>query len=160
VIGSTARYVPEDRALDYVAGYSVVNDVSERSFQLERGSQWDRGKGCDTFGPIGPYLVTTDEVPNPQALDMWLDLNGQRMQTGNTRTMIFGAAFLVSYISRFMTLLPGDIIATGTPPGVGLGKKPPVFLKSGDVMTLGVKGLGEQRQEVRAFTPEFWKNYP
>ena len=160
VIGSTARYVPEDRALDYVAGYSVVNDVSERSFQLERGSQWDRGKGCDTFGPIGPYLVTTDEVPNPQALDMWLDLNGQRMQTGNTRTMIFGAAFLVSYISRFMTLLPGDIIATGTPPGVGLGKKPPVFLKSGDVMTLGLKGLGEQRQEVRAFTPEFWKNYP
>ncbi len=160
VIGSTARYVSEDRALDYVAGYSVVNDVSERSFQLERGSQWDRGKGCDTFGPIGPYLVTTDEVPNPQALDMWLDLNGQRMQTGNTRTMIFGAAFLVSYISRFMTLLPGDIIATGTPPGVGLGKKPPVFLKSGDVMTLGLKGLGEQRQEVRAFTPEFWKNYP
>ena len=160
VIGSTARYVPEDRALDYVAGYSVVNDVSERSFQLERGSQWDRGKGCDTFGPIGPYLVTTDEVPNPQALDMWLDLNGQRMQTGNTRTMIFGAAFLVSYISRFMTLLPGDIIATGTPPGVGLGKKPPVFLKPGDVMTLGLKGLGEQRQEVRAFTPEFWKNYP
>ncbi len=160
VIGSTARYVPEERALDYVAGYSVVNDVSERSFQLERGSQWDRGKGCDTFGPIGPYLVTTDEIPNPQALDMWLDLNGQRMQTGNTRTMIFGAAFLVSYISRFMTLLPGDIIATGTPPGVGLGKKPPVFLKPGDVMTLGLKGLGEQRQEVRAFTPEFWKNYP
>jgi 2,4-diketo-3-deoxy-L-fuconate hydrolase len=160
VIGSTARYVPEDRALDYVAGYSVVNDVSERSFQLERGSQWDRGKGCDTFGPIGPYLVTTDEVPNPQALDMWLDLNGQRTQTGNTRTMIFGAAYLVSYISRFMTLLPGDIIATGTPPGVGLGKKPPVFLKAGDVMTLGLKGLGEQRQEVRAFTPEFWKNYP
>jgi 2,4-diketo-3-deoxy-L-fuconate hydrolase len=160
VIGSTARYVPEERALDYVAGYSVVNDVSERSFQLERGSQWDRGKGCDTFGPIGPYLVTTDEIPNPQALDMWLDLNGQRMQTGNTRTMIFGAAYLVSYISRFMTLLPGDIIATGTPPGVGLGKKPPVFLKPGDVMTLGLKGLGEQRQEVRAFTPEFWKNYP
>jgi 2,4-didehydro-3-deoxy-L-rhamnonate hydrolase len=160
VIGSTARYVPEERALDYVAGYSVVNDVSERSFQLERGSQWDRGKGCDTFGPIGPYLVTTDEVPNPQALDMWLDLNGQRMQTGNTRTMIFGAAYLVSYISRFMTLLPGDIIATGTPPGVGLGKKPQVFLKPGDVMTLGLKGLGEQRQEVRAFTPEFWKNYP
>jgi 2-keto-4-pentenoate hydratase/2-oxohepta-3-ene-1,7-dioic acid hydratase in catechol pathway len=160
VIGTTARYVPEQRALDYVAGYCVANDVSERSFQLERGSQWDRGKGCDTFGPIGPYLVTTDEVPNPQALDMWLDLNGQRMQTGNTRTMIFGAAHLVSYISRFMTLLPGDVIATGTPPGVGLGKKPPVFLKPGDVMTLGVRGLGEQRQEVRAFTPEFWKNYP
>lgn len=160
VIGSTARYVQEDRALDYVAGYCVVNDVSERNFQLERGTQWDRGKGCDTFGPIGPYLVTTDEIQNPQALDMWLDLNGQRMQTGNTRTMIFGAAYLVSYISRFMTLLPGDIIATGTPPGVGLGKKPPVFLKSGDVMTLGLNGLGEQRQEVRAFTPEFWKNYP
>jgi len=160
VIGTTARYVPEDRALEYVAGYCVVNDVSERNFQLERGTQWDRGKGCDTFGPIGPYLVTTDEIPNPQALDMWLDLNGQRMQTGNTRTMIFGAAHLVSYISRFMTLLPGDIIATGTPPGVGLGKKPPVFLKHGDVMTLGLNGLGEQRQEVRAFTPEFWKNYP
>jgi len=160
VIGTTARYVPEDRALEFVAGYCVVNDVSERNFQLERGTQWDRGKGCDTFGPIGPYLVTTDEIPNPQALDMWLDLNGQRMQTGNTRTMIFGAAHLVSYISRFMTLLPGDIIATGTPPGVGLGKKPPVFLKSGDVMTLGLNGLGEQRQEVRAFTPEFWKNYP
>jgi 2,4-diketo-3-deoxy-L-fuconate hydrolase len=160
VMGTTARYVPEERALDYVAGYCVANDVSERSFQLERGSQWDRGKGCDTFGPLGPYLVTTDEIPNPQALDMWLDLNGQRMQTGNTRTMIFGAAFLVSYISRFMTLLPGDVIATGTPPGVGLGKKPPLFLKPGDVMTLGLKGLGEQRQEVRAFTPEFWKNYP
>jgi len=160
VIGTTARYVPEDRALEYVAGYCVVNDVSERNFQLERGTQWDRGKGCDTFGPIGPYLVTTDEIPNPQALDMWLDLNGQRMQTGNTRTMIFGAAHLVSYISRFMTLLPGDIIATGTPPGVGLGKKPPVFLKHGDVMTLGLNGLGEQRQEVRAFMPEFWKNYP
>ena len=160
VIGSVARYVPEERALDYVAGYCVTNDVSERSFQLERGSQWDRGKGCDTFGPLGPYLVTTEEIPNPQALDMWLDLNGQRMQTGNTRTMIFGAAFLVSYISRFMTLLPGDVIATGTPPGVGLGKKPPVYLKPGDVMTLGLKGLGEQRQEVRAFTPEFWKSYP
>ena len=160
VIGTTSRYVPEERALEYVAGYCVVNDVSERNFQLERGTQWDRGKGCDTFGPIGPYLVTTDEIPNPQALDMWLDLNGQRMQTGNTRTMIFGAAHLVSYISRFMTLLPGDIIATGTPPGVGLGKKPPVFLKHGDVMTLGLNGLGEQRQEVRAFTPEFWKNYP
>ncbi|MEO7727339.1 MAG: fumarylacetoacetate hydrolase family protein [Burkholderiales bacterium] len=136
VMGTTARYVPEERALDYIAGYCVANDVSERSFQLERGSQWDRGKGCDTFGPLGPYLVTTDEIPNPQALDMWLDLNGQRMQTGNTRTMIFGAAYLVSYISRFMTLLPGD------------------------VMTLGLKGLGEQRQEVRAYTPDFWKTYP
>lgn len=160
VMGTVARYVPEERALDHVAGYCVTNDVSERSFQLERGSQWDRGKGCDTFGPLGPYLVTTEEIPNPQALDMWLDLNGQRMQTGNTRTMVFGVAFLVSYISRFMTLLPGDVIATGTPPGVGLGKKPPVYLKPGDVMTLGLKGLGEQRQEVRAYTPEFWKNYP
>ena len=160
VMGATARYVPEENALDYIAGYCVVNDVSERNYQLERGSQWDRGKGCDTFGPIGPYLVTTDEVPNPQALDLWLDLNGQRMQTGSTRTMIFGAAYLVSYISRFMTLLPGDVITTGTPPGVGLGKKPPVYLKPGDVMTLGVGGLGEQRQEVRAFTPEFWKSYP
>src|SRR3954465_12667970 len=146
VIGTKAQYVAENKALDYVAGYTVVNDVSERDFQLERGSQWDRGKGCDTFGPIGPYLVTTEEIPNPQALDMWLDLNGQRMQTGNTRTMVFGAAHLVSYISRFMTLLPGDIIATGTPPGVGLGKKPQMFLKPGDVMTLGVSGLGEQRQ--------------
>ena len=160
VIGTTARYVPEDRALEYVAGYCVVNDVSERNFQLERGTQWDRGKGCDTFGPIGPYLVTTDEIPNPQALDMWLDLNGQRMQTGNTKTMIFNVAKIVSYCSHFMTLEPGDVITTGTPPGVGLGKKPPVFLKPGDVMTLGLNGLGEQRQEVRAFTPEFWKNYP
>ncbi len=160
VIGATARYVPAERALDYVAGYCVVNDVSERNYQLERGSQWDRGKGCDTFGPIGPYLVTTDEIPDPQALDLWLDLNGTRTQTGNTSTMIFGVAYLVSYISRFMTLLPGDIITTGTPPGVGLGKKPPVFLKPGDVMTLGVSGLGEQRQEVRAYSPEFWKNYP
>ena len=160
VIGSTARYVSEDRALDHVAGYCIVNDVSERNFQLERGTQWDRGKGCDTFGPIGPYLVTTDEIPDPQVLDIWLDLNGQRMQTGSTRTMVFGVAHLVSYISRFMTLLPGDIITTGTPPGVGLGKKPPVFLKPGDVMTLGVSGLGEQRQEVRAYSPDFWKNYP
>ena len=160
VIGTTARYVTAERALDYVAGYCVVNDVSERNYQLERGNQWDKGKGCDTFGPIGPYLVTADEIPNPQALDLWLDLNGTRMQTGNTSTMVFGVAHLVSYISRFMTLLPGDIITTGTPPGVGLGKKPPVFLKPGDVMTLGVAGLGEQRQEVRAFSPEFWKNYP
>jgi 2-keto-4-pentenoate hydratase/2-oxohepta-3-ene-1,7-dioic acid hydratase in catechol pathway len=148
------------QALDHVAGYCVVNDVSERNFQLERGSQWDRGKGCDTFGPIGPYLVTTDEITNPQELDLWLDLNGKRMQTGNTRTMIFGVANLVSYISRFMTLLPGDVITTGTPPGVGLGHKPPAFLKAGDVMTLAVSGLGEQRQEVRGFTPEFWRNYP
>jgi 2,4-diketo-3-deoxy-L-fuconate hydrolase len=138
-------------ALSYVAGYCVVNDVSEREYQLERGPQWDKGKSCDTFGPIGPWLVTTDEVPNPQRLDMWLDLNGQRMQTGNSRTMVFGAAELVSYVSKFMTLYPGDVITTGTPPGVGMGMKPPRFLKKGDVMTLGIQGLGEQRQEVVAF---------
>ncbi len=160
VIGTTARYVPEEEALRHVAGYCVVNDVSERNFQLERGTQWDRGKGCDTFGPIGPHLVTTDEIANPQALDLWLDLNGKRMQTGNTRTMIFGVATIVSYVSRFMTLLPGDVITTGTPPGVGFGYKPPVYLKPGDVMTLGIAGLGEQRQEVRAFTPGFWTSYP
>ena len=151
VIGSTARYVTRKDALSYVAGYCVVNDVSEREYQLERGPQWDKGKSCDTFGPIGPWLVTTDEVPNPQRLDMWLDLNGQRMQTGNSRTMVFGAAELVSYVSKFMTLYPGDVITTGTPPGVGMGMKPPRFLKKGDVMTLGIEGLGAQRQEVVAF---------
>jgi 2-keto-4-pentenoate hydratase/2-oxohepta-3-ene-1,7-dioic acid hydratase in catechol pathway len=151
VIGSTARYVTRKDALSYVAGYCVVNDVSEREYQLERGPQWDKGKSCDTFGPIGPWLVTTDEVPNPQRLDMWLDLNGQRMQTGNSRTMVFGAAELVSYVSKFMTLYPGDVITTGTPPGVGMGMKPPRFLKKGDVMTLGIQGLGAQRQEVVAF---------
>jgi 2,4-diketo-3-deoxy-L-fuconate hydrolase len=151
VIGTKAQYVPEASALDYVAGYCVVNDLSERNFQLERGSQWDRGKGCDTFGPVGPYLVTTDEINNPQVLDMWLDVNDERRQRGNTRTMIFGCANLVSYISRFMTLLPGDIITTGTPPGVGLGMKPPVYLKPGDVVTLGIKGLGEQHQRVVAW---------
>ena len=150
VIGSKAQYVPEDRALAYVAGYCVVNDISERNFQLERGSQWDRGKGCDTFGPVGPYLVTTDEINDPQILDMWLDVNGEKRQRGSTRTMVFGCAQLVSYISRFMTLLPGDIITTGTPPGVALGMKPPVYLKAGDVMTLGIDGLGEQRQRVVA----------
>jgi len=150
VIGTLAQYVAPDRALDHVAGYCVINDVSERNFQLERGSQWDRGKGCDTFGPIGPYLVTRDEVPDPQTLDMWLDVNGQPMQRGNTRTMIFGVAHLVSYVSQFMTLLPGDIITTGTPPGVGMGRKPPQYLKPGDVVTLGIAGLGEQRQNVRA----------
>jgi 2,4-didehydro-3-deoxy-L-rhamnonate hydrolase len=160
VIGTTARYVSEAEAIRHVAGYCVVNDVSERQFQLERGTQWDRGKGCDTFGPIGPYLVTTDEITNPQELDIWLDLNGKRMQNGNTRTMIFVVPNIVSYISHFMTLMPGDVITTGTPPGVGLGFKPPVYLKPGDVMTLGIAGLGEQRQEVREFTPEFWKNYP
>lgn len=150
VIGSKAQYVKKEQALDFVAGYCVINDVSERNFQLERGSQWDKGKGCDTFGPIGPWLVTRDEVPDPQNLDMWLDVNGRSMQRGNTRTMIFNVAHLVSYVSEFMTLLPGDIITTGTPPGVGMGRKPPEYLKAGDVVTLGIAGLGEQRQRVRA----------
>ena len=151
VICKKAQYVPEDKALDYIAGYCVVNDVSERAFQLQ-SSQWDKGKGCDTFGPIGPWLVTTDEIRDPQNLDMWLDVNGRRMQKGNTRTMIFGVAKLVSYCSQYMTLLPGDILTTGTPPGVGMGMKPdPVFLKPGDVMNLGIQGLGEQRQDVVAY---------
>jgi 2-keto-4-pentenoate hydratase/2-oxohepta-3-ene-1,7-dioic acid hydratase in catechol pathway len=145
-IGRTARYVPEERALDYVAGYLVCNDVSEREFQLERSGTWDKGKGCDSFCPLGPWLVTRDEVRDPQNLDMWLDVNGERMQTGSTKTMIFGVAHLVSYVSRFITLLPGDVITTGTPPGVGMGKKPPRYLKAGDVMTLGIAGLGQQRQ--------------
>ena len=150
VIGKKAQYVPEDKAIDHVAGYCLVNDVSERAFQMQ-SSQWDKGKGCDTFGPIGPCLVTTDEIRDPQNLDMWLDVDGRRMQKGNTRTMIFGVAKLVSYCSQYMTLLPGDIITTGTPPGVGLGIKPePVFLKPGDVMNLGIQGLGEQRHEVVA----------
>ena len=148
VIGSIARDVPLERALDYVAGYVAVNDISEREFQLERGGQWDKGKGCDTFGPIGPWLVTKDEIPDPQNLSMHLDVNGQRMQNGNTRTMIFGCAEIVSYISRFMTLLPGDVIATGTPPGVGLGRKPPLYLRAGDVMRLSIEGLGVQEQRV------------
>ncbi|MGA9027862.1 MAG: fumarylacetoacetate hydrolase family protein [Steroidobacteraceae bacterium] len=152
VIGRTARYVPEDQALDHVAGYCVVNDVSERAYQLERGGTWDKGKGCDTFGPVGPYLVTADEVGDPQRLDMWLDLNGKRMQSGSTKTMIFPVRTLVSYISRFMTLEPGDLITTGTPPGVGMGKKPaPIFLKPGDVMELGISKLGSQRQTVVAW---------
>jgi 2,4-diketo-3-deoxy-L-fuconate hydrolase len=151
VIGTRARYVSMKDALDHVAGYAVINDVSEREFQLERGPQWDKGKGCDTFGPIGPWLVTTDEIPNVQRLDMWLDVNGQRMQTGNTRTMIFTVAKLVSYVSQFMTLLPGDVITTGTPPGVGLGLKPPRYLKKGDVIRLGIEGLGEQEQLVVPF---------
>ncbi len=151
VIGSRARYVTQKQALTYVAGYCVVNDVSEREYQLERGPQWDKGKGCDSFGPIGPWLVTRDEVPKPQNLSLWLDLNGQRRQNGNTKTMIFGVAKLISYVSQFMTLLPGDVITTGTPPGVGLGMKPPRFLKKGDVLTLGVTGLGEQRQRVVPF---------
>jgi len=154
VIGSKARYVSEADALQYVAGYCVVNDVSEREYQLERGGTWDKGKGCDTFGPIGPWLVTADEVPEPQNLSMWLEVNGHRYQNGSTRTMVFGVANLVSYISRFMTLYPGDLITTGTPPGVGMGVKPsPVYLKAGDVMRLGIAGLGEQRQTVHAWNP-------
>ncbi len=145
-IGRTARHVPEERALDYVAGYLICNDVSEREFQLERSGTWDKGKGCDTFCPLGPWLVTRDEIRDPQSLDMWLDVNGERMQTGTTKTMIFGVAHLVSYVSRFVTLLPGDIITTGTPPGVGMGKKPPRYLAPGDVVTLGITGLGAQRQ--------------
>jgi len=149
VIGTKARYVSENRALGHVAGYCVVNDVSEREYQLERGGTWDKGKGCDTFGPVGPYLVTADEVDNPQSLEMYLDVNGKRMQTGNTANMIFPVAALVSYISRFMTLMPGDLITTGTPAGVGMGQRPtPVFLKPGDIIELGIAGLGKQRQRV------------
>ncbi|MFG1372327.1 fumarylacetoacetate hydrolase family protein [Xanthobacter oligotrophicus] len=150
VMGKTAQYVPQEQALGHVAGYCLVNDVSEREYQLERGGTWDKGKGFDTFGPIGPYLVTADEIPDPQALDLWLDLNGRRMQSGNTRTMIFDVATLVSYISRIMTLFPGDVITTGTPPGVGMGQKPePIYLKAGDVLELGIEKLGTQRQHVR-----------
>ena len=155
VIGQRARYVSEAEALQHVAGYCVVNDVSEREFQIERGGQWDKGKGCDTFGPVGPWLVTADEVPDPQALALWLDLNGERRQSGSTRTMVFGVAQLVSYISRFMTLYPGDLISTGTPPGVGMGCKPqPRYLRPGDVMRLGIAGLGEQLQRVYAWDPQ------
>jgi 2-keto-4-pentenoate hydratase/2-oxohepta-3-ene-1,7-dioic acid hydratase in catechol pathway len=150
VIGTTAKYVSEAEALSHVAGYCIINDVSERSFQMAT-TQWDKGKGFDTAGPIGPWLVTTDEITDPQNLDMSLHVNGQRMQSGNTRTMIFSVAQIVSHVSQYMTLLPGDVIATGTPPGVGLGIKPtPVFLKPGDVMTLSIQGLGEQRQKVVA----------
>ena len=148
VMGRTASRVSEADALKYVAGYCVANDVSEREYQIERGGTWDKGKGCDTFGPVGPWLVTADEVGDPQNLDMWLDLNGRRMQTGNTRTMIFTCAQIVSYVSRFMTLMPGDIITTGTPPGVGMGMKPQRFLKPGDRMRIGIDGLGEQNQRV------------
>ncbi len=156
VIGQRARYVTQKDALSHVAGYCVVNDLSEREYQIERGGTWDKGKGCDTFGPIGPWLVTRDEVPNPQNLNLWLDLNGQRMQTGNTKTMVFNVAKLISYVSQFMTLEPGDVLTTGTPPGVGMGVKKngqpaPVYLKRGDVMTLGIEGLGSQSQKVVAF---------
>jgi 2,4-diketo-3-deoxy-L-fuconate hydrolase len=146
VIGDIARDVTANAALNHVAGYVVVNDISEREFQLERGGQWVKGKSCDTFGPIGPWLVTRDEVPDPQNLAMWLEVDGHRYQNGNTRTMVFGVAALVSYISRFMTLMPGDIISTGTPPGVGLGQKPPVYLRPGSVMELEIERLGRQRQ--------------
>ncbi len=145
VIGQRAKYVDESRAMDYVAGYCVANDVSERSFQLERSGQWDKGKGHDTFAPIGPWLVTADQIADPQALDLWLDVDGRRCQTGNTRTMVFGVRQVVSYISQFMTLEPGDLVFTGTPPGVGMGHKPPVYLQPGQIVRLGVQGLGEQR---------------
>jgi 2-keto-4-pentenoate hydratase/2-oxohepta-3-ene-1,7-dioic acid hydratase in catechol pathway len=149
VIGKKASYVPENAAMDYVAGYCVCNDVSEREYQIERGLTWDKGKGCDTFGPTGPWMVTKDEVADPQALHMWLDVDGKRMQDGSTKTMIFGVRTLVSYVSHFITLHPGDIISTGTPPGVGMGIKPtPVFLKAGQVMRLGVAGLGEQQTKL------------
>ena len=151
VIGSHAKYVSKERALEHVAGFCVVNDLSEREYQLERGGQWDKGKGCDTFGPIGPYLVTRDEVRDPQNLSLWLDVDGRRFQTGNTRTMIFTVAHLVSYVSHFMSLQPGDVISTGTPPGVGLGQKPtPIYLHAGQTMQLGIEGLGEQRQRTVA----------
>jgi len=148
VIGDIARNVPRGTALDHVAGYLIVNDVSERAFQFDHGGQWVKGKSCDTFAPLGPWLVTRDQIPDPQNLAMWLSVNGHRYQDGNTRTMVFDVAVLVSHISRYMTLLPGDVISTGTPPGVGLGQKPPVYLKPGDVMELGIAGLGVQRQRV------------
>jgi 2,4-didehydro-3-deoxy-L-rhamnonate hydrolase len=153
VIGTKARYVSEADALKHVAGYCVVNDVSEREYQIERGGTWDKGKGCDTFGPVGPWMVTADEIENPQELAMFLDVNGKRCQNGSTKTMIFGVAHLVSYVSRFMTLYPGDLISTGTPPGVGLGMKPPTYLKAGDDMHVGIAHLGEQRQRVYAWDP-------
>jgi len=154
VIGTRCRYVDEADALKHVAGYCTINDVSEREYQIERGGTWDKGKGCDTFGPIGPWLVTSDEVGDPQNLSMWLDVNGERQQTGSTRTMIFSVAHIVSYVSRFMTLEPGDVITTGTPPGVGMGKKPEaVYLKPGDVITLGIEKLGDQKQTVYAWNP-------
>ena len=150
IIGKEAKYISEDQSQDHIAGYCVVNDLSERAFQIERSGQWVKGKSCDTFGPIGPYLVTKDEVADPQNLKMWLDVNGKRMQDGSTSTMVYGVNFLVSYLSQFMSLQPGDIISTGTPPGVGMGMKPQVFLKPGDVMRLGIEGLGEQKQKTVA----------
>lgn len=151
VIGEEASYVEEKDALDYVAGYCVCNDVSEREYQIERGGQWAKGKGCPTFGPLGPWLVTTDEIKDVQNLSMWLEVNGERVQDGSTKTMIFAVPFLVSYISQFMKLEPGDVITTGTPPGVGMGMKPPRFLRGGEVVELGIEGLGTQKQQVRAY---------
>jgi 2,4-diketo-3-deoxy-L-fuconate hydrolase len=150
VIGKHASYVEENEAMDYIAGYCVINDVSEREFQLERGGQWDKGKGCDSFGPLGPYLVTKDEVPDPLNLNLWLKVNGKTFQNGSTNQMVFGPAFLVHYLSQFMSLQPGDVISTGTPPGVGVGQKPPVYLNVGDVMELGIEGMGIQKQVVVA----------
>jgi len=152
VIGQKASYVSQRDALKYIAGYTICNDVSEREFQIERGGQWTKGKSCDTFAPLGPWLVTADEIKNPQKLGLWLDVNGQRRQTGSTSKMVFGVAHLLSYLSSFMTLHPGDVVSTGTPPGVGLGFKPPIFLNKGDVMTLGIDGLGEQSQKVVAWS--------
>jgi 2,4-diketo-3-deoxy-L-fuconate hydrolase len=154
VIGRTARYVTQAEALDHVAGYCVINDVSERAFQLDGTGTWDKGKGCDSFGPVGPFLVTPDEAGDVNNLSMFLEVNGRRFQSGNTRTMVFRPDFLIAYISRFMSLQPGDIISTGTPPGVGLGQKPPVYLNAGDRLWLGIEGLGEQRQTVIMDTPE------
>lgn len=148
VIGKTAKYVSEDEAMEHVAGYCIVNDVSERAFQIERQGQWTKGKSCDSFGPTGPWLVTRDEIEDPQALKMWLEVNGHRHQDGSSATMVYGVRYLVSYLSRFMSLQPGDIVSTGTPPGVGMGQKPQVFLKAGDVVELGIEGLGTQRQPV------------
>ena len=151
VIGERASYIGANEAFNYVAGYCVCNDVSEREFQIERGGTWTKGKGCPTFGPLGPWLVTRDEIPDPQNLSMWLDVNGERVQNGSTKTMIFNVAQIVSYVSHFMILEPGDVITTGTPPGVGMGQKPPRYLKAGDVVSLGIQGLGEQRQRFVAY---------
>lgn len=153
VIGTKAKYVGEEEAMSHVAGYCIVNDLSERAYQLERSGQWTKGKSCDSFGPIGPWLVTKDEVEDPQNLNLWLKVNGRFMQNGSTRTMVYGVGFLVSYLSQFMSLHPGDIISTGTPPGVGMGMKPPTYLKSGDVIELSIEGLGSQKQTVVAYNP-------
>ena len=147
IIGKEAKYISESESQSHIAGYCVINDLSEREFQIEHSGQWVKGKSCDTFGPIGPYLVTTDEIPDPQNLKMWLEVNGKKMQDGSTNTMVYGVNFLISYLSQFMSLQPGDIISTGTPPGVGMGMNPQVFLKAGDVMKLGIEGLGEQTQK-------------